>query len=331
MLYVCVTCFDTHSKHVDDSRDFSCRYIDSDYCTMGFFPEQVQALCRGSRPTRIDELWERQQLSSHSNNTAMCTEHLLADHLDLWASSNEISDLLLDNDRLQNLVNQLYESSVFIGQFCQARPSSESPLVLVVASCDQCNTPYDLGSCQHPNSPPRTTLIEPQVSVHVHLTVITLSIIANLLTKSNADKLVLLLTRERPGSVITQTQLMEWLQEGLVSKKPYVLPALVGLIDNCSNAFPKAGQLAAGVVSLIICRRPAVALAMLDADMFITSATQYLEKVFMLVHNSECAVEQYFGITAFLNIARSLSFGQLDGTARALTARVSGATHHHCH
>jgi hypothetical protein len=32
--------------------------------------------------------------------------------------------------------------------------------------------------------------MELQVSVHVHLTVVTLSIIANLLTKSNADKLV---------------------------------------------------------------------------------------------------------------------------------------------
>jgi hypothetical protein len=50
--------------------------------------------------------------------------------------------------------------------------------------------------------------MEPQVSVHVHLTVVTLSIIANLLTKSDADKLVLLLTRERPGYVITQTQML---------------------------------------------------------------------------------------------------------------------------
>jgi hypothetical protein len=273
---------------------------------MGFFPEQVQVLCRLSRPARIDELWESQQLNSHSNNTTLCTEHLLADHLDLWASSNEISDLLLDNDRLQNLVNQLYESSVFIGQICQANTSSESPLVLVVALCDQCNTPYDVGNYQHLNSPPREILMEPQVSLHVHLTVVTLSIIANLLTKSNADKLVLVLTRERPGYDATQTQVVEWLHEGHVSKKPCILPALVGLIDNCSNAFPKAGQLAAGVVSLIICRRPAVALNTLDGDMFITSAAQYLEKVFMLIHNTECSVEQNFGVVAFLNILPAL-------------------------
>jgi hypothetical protein len=63
---------------------------------MGFGPEQVQALCQGYRPTKIDELmWERQQLNSHSNNMSMSTEHLLSDHLDLWASSDEISDLLL--------------------------------------------------------------------------------------------------------------------------------------------------------------------------------------------------------------------------------------------
>jgi hypothetical protein len=69
----------------------------------------------------------------------------------------------------------------------------------------------------------------------------------------------------------------------------------VALIDNCSNAFPKAGQLGAGVMSLIICRRPAVALAMLEPDQCVTSAIQYLGKVFDLVHNSECSVEQYFG------------------------------------
>jgi hypothetical protein len=236
----------------------------------------------------------------------MSTEHLLADHLDLWASSNEISDLLLDNDRLQNFVNQFYESSIFIGQFCQANTSSESLLVLVVASCNQYNTPYEVGNCQHPNSPSRETLMEPQVSLHVHLTVVTLSIIANLLTKSNADNLVLMLTRERPGSVITETQVVEWLHEGHVSRKLFVLPALVALIDNCSNAFPKAGQLAAGVVSLIICRRPAVALATLDAEMLITSAAQYLGKAFMLVHNTECSVEQYFAVVAFLNILPAL-------------------------
>ncbi len=74
---------------------------------MGFFPEQVQALCRDCRPNRIDKLWERQQLDSSSQH-AMGTEHLLADHLDLWADTDEISELLFDNDRLQTLVYHFY-------------------------------------------------------------------------------------------------------------------------------------------------------------------------------------------------------------------------------
>jgi hypothetical protein len=275
---------------------------------MAFFPEQVQALCRDCRPTRIDELWERQQLdgSSRSNNTAMSTEHMLADHLDLWASSDEVTELLLDNDRLQTLVFQLYESAVLIGQFCEANKFTGNPLVLVVSACHQCNTPYDVGGCAHPNSPPRAPMMDPQISVHVHLTVVILSIIANLLTKQNADQLVLLLASEKPAHVKSQAQIAEWLVQCHETKQPSVLPVLVGLIDNCSNAFPKAGQLAAGVMSLIICRRPSVALATLDPDQFVSSAAQYLEKVFMLVHNSECAVEQYFGITAFLNILPAL-------------------------
>jgi hypothetical protein len=265
----------------------------------------VQALCRDCRPNRIDKLWERQQLDSSSQH-AMGTEHLLADHLDLWADTDEISELLLDNDRLQTLVYQLYESAVLIGQFCEANKLTQNPLVLVVASCHQCNTPYDVGGCAHPNSPPRAPMMDPQVSVHVHLTVLTLALIANLLTKQNADKLVLLLASEKPSNVRSQAQIAEWLVQCHESKRPNVLPVLVGLIDNCSNAFPKAGQLAAGVLSLILCRRPAVALATLDPSQFVTSAAQYLEKVFMLVHNSECAVEQYFGVAAFLNILPAL-------------------------
>jgi hypothetical protein len=161
---------------------------------MVFFPETIQEMCRDSRPASIDELWERQQMSS-----TMCIEHNLADHLDLWASSDEISDLLLDNDRLQSLAIRLYGSSIFIGQFCQASSGSKNPRVLVVASCDGCNTPYDAGNCRHPCSPPRAQFMDPQVSLHVHLTVVTLSIISQLLTKSNADKLVLLLARELPS------------------------------------------------------------------------------------------------------------------------------------
>jgi hypothetical protein len=256
-------------------------------------------MCRDSRPASIDELWERQQMSS-----TMCIEHNLADHLDLWASSDEISDLLLDNDRLQSLVIRLYGSSIFIGQFCQASSGSNNPRVLVVASCDGCNTPYDAGNCQHPSSPPRAQFMDPQVSLHVHLTVVTLSIISQLLTKSNADKLVLLLAREMPSKcAVSHEKKVEWIQKCHNSLKPNVLPALVALIDNCSNAFPKAGQLGAGVMSLIICRRPAVALAMLEPDQCVTSAIQYLGKVFDLVHNSECSVEQILWFRSGANIS----------------------------
>jgi hypothetical protein len=55
----------------------------------------------------------------------------------------------------------------------------------------------------------------------------------------------------------------------------------------CSNAFPKVGQLAAGVVSLIICRRLPSPSDTLDADMFITSAARVLDEGFMLVHNTD--------------------------------------------
>jgi hypothetical protein len=260
-------------------------------------------MCRDCRPASIDDLWKRQQMSS-----TMCAEHYLAEHLDLWASSDEISDLLSDNDRLQNLVIKLYGSSMYIGQFCEAHSLSDNPQVLVVASCDKCNTPYDAGNCEHPSSPPRAAFMDPQVSLHVHLTVVTLSIISQLLTKSNADKLVLLLAREMPSKcAVSHEKKMKWIQKCHNSLKPNVLPALVALIDNCSNAFPKAGQLGAGVMSLIICQRPAVALAMLEPDHFVTSAIQYLKKVFFLVpHNSECSIEQYFGVVAFLNILPAL-------------------------
>jgi hypothetical protein len=140
-----------------------------------------------------------------------------------------------------------------------------------------------------------------QVSVHVHLTVVTLSIIGNLLTKSDADKLVLLLTRERPGYVITQTQMLV-ASRGHVSSNAYVLAWRDLLM--CSNAFPKmdSWQRTSYHLSFVGVPSPCTP----DADMFITSAARVLGQGFMLVTIQECSVEQYFGVVAFLNILPAL-------------------------
>jgi hypothetical protein len=78
--------------------------------------------------------------------------------------------------------------------------------------------------------------------------------------------------------------------------------AIVGLVDNCSLAFPKVGHLASGLLSLLVCRRPCAALSCLNGSMFVKSLEYYLRDVFRLVHNSECWREEYFGVVAFLNI-----------------------------
>jgi hypothetical protein len=119
-------------------------------------------------------------------------------HLDLWASSIEDFRPPFDNDRLQSWSTNCRKFgihwTILPGQYFL-----ESLGTCVWHRVTSVILAMTWASCQHPNSPPREILMEPQVSVHVHLTVVTLSIIANLLTKSDADKLVLLLTRERPG------------------------------------------------------------------------------------------------------------------------------------
>jgi hypothetical protein len=52
-------------------------------------------------PSRIDKLWERQQLNSRTQTTTM-SRAPSPDHLDLWASSIEDFRPPFDNDRLQS-------------------------------------------------------------------------------------------------------------------------------------------------------------------------------------------------------------------------------------
>ena len=90
-----------------------------------------------------------------------------------------------------------------------------------------------------------------------------------------------------------------------VNREVPPITSAIGLVDNCSRAFPKIAQHAAGLLSILICTNPASAFSCLNGKMFVESVNKYFEEVWRL-NTSECLVEQYFGVTTYLNILPAL-------------------------
>jgi hypothetical protein len=64
-----------------------------------------------------------------------------------------------------------------------------------------------------------------------------------------------------------------------------LFPNLVGVVDNCGQAAPKAAHFAVQIMSLLACRRPAAMLGTLDPQPLSEALVKYLASVFDLVSN----------------------------------------------
>ena len=261
-------------------------------------PELIAMLRdRSCRPDRIEDLWRR--------NTSPMTVHLQAQNMELWVTKEEISDLLNDQERLEQMVAEFTSNIFWLGMYCYNHNEQlgSSNSIFVNPSCSGCNNPYDAGGgCQHENSPNRLPMLDPEVNQRVHETVLMLSVMNYLLVQdhlNNTNKLALLLCVKQEDGCSTN-----WVNN-IGRKVPPITPIL-GLFDNCSHAFPKVSQNAAGMLSLLICTDPSSAFSCLDGVAFVKSTYNYLGEVFRLVHNSKCIVEEYFGVVAFLNILPAL-------------------------
>lgn len=256
---------------------------------------EICTLVRMMKPDRIEDLWRQ-----NTSNTS--TVHIQVENMELWVTDDEVSDLLNDEVRLGEMVGEFTSKCLSLGIYCQ--PLNErleaNNSIFVNPRCIECNNPYDYGNCQHSNSPNRIPMLDPDAIKLVHETQLMLSVINYLLVQdhlNNTNRLAQMLCIKQEDGWSSN-----WMDN--IGRQSDVPPItyLLGLLDNCSHAFPKVSQNAAGMLSLLICMDPASAFSCLDGKAFVVSTYKYFGEVFRLVHNSECMVEEYFGVVAFLNI-----------------------------
>lgn len=146
---------------------------------------------------------------------------------------------------------------------------------------------------------------ETHAILQLHRAVKLLGLLCNLLANPESNMLTRLIVKEPPAGVHPMEFLMQNSQD--LTFQPFLL--LIGVLDNCAAPFPKSAHLAAPALSLLVSRRPAVALSMLDPNTLSSAIYKYIgESIFGLVNNSECLVEQHFGVVALLNLLPLLYF-----------------------
>mmetsp|Transcript_1943 Transcript_1943/g.2579 ORF Transcript_1943/g.2579 Transcript_1943/m.2579 type:complete len:414 (-) Transcript_1943:241-1482(-) len=107
-----------------------------------------------------------------------------------------------------------------------------------------------------------------------------------------------LLVPEPPPGI----EISDWvMKKVLADQKPPTVISLIGIVDNCSIHFPKASNMAIAVISLMICRRPTMAFALIDPKPFMNAMYSYLQQIFHKVSNSDCIVEEHLGVIALIN------------------------------
>jgi len=269
--------------------------------------ERVLVILPRVAPSEIDSLWAPEVARAIERSNF---QHALSENLTAWASNAAIDELLQSRTRCLALVQELATAAVRLGLAGQ-QLTSQTGNTIYVAKCMGCNTCWDSGGCEHGDSSPKRNLCihglpwEADVILNLHQTVKLLGILCNLLANPESNMLTQLIIREAPPGVSPPAFFLQ--NSSDVMGHP--LGLLVGLLDNCASPFPKAAHLGAAALSLLVSRRPSVALSSLDPGPLTSSIFQYMwESIFHLINNSECRVEEYFGVVSFINLLPLLYF-----------------------
>jgi hypothetical protein len=269
-------------------------------------------------PSIIDALWQIPTVKTRGQNPNMASAleydfsmaHMHCEYLDVWCSNDNLDEILKDQTRCGELVNSMSNATMHLGLKVKEELSSKhgDSDVIWVSPCLSCNTPYDAsnGRNNHDNMISRYRSLSPSPSNQTHVNVCkllhhsttTLTIIITLLRRPNSEMLARLLVREPPAGVI----LNDFTVKEVMAGRPSSMNALMGVLDNCSDVLPKVAHLAGTALSLVVCRRPAVALGFLDGEKMTQALSRYLKGVFRLVHNAECSVAERFGLAALIHV-----------------------------
>jgi len=245
---------------------------------------KIQRLFPKVRPEKIQHLWHSKNETTPRNEF----NHLLAEHLHMWASKEEIMILLNDTQELESIYSDVCKYAVQLGMTSVQNAASYSNNDCVtVATCVGCNQPCDNGGT---GCASHELVKENFQNEILHRLIILMTVLCHVLTYPEADAFVLILTKPFDINIIEQGKF----DVGLTA-------ALVGIFDNCTS-YPKVNHITAGFFSLICTRRPSATLGGLDEKLFVPALFRYLRSTLALVANNACIVDDYFGICAFLNI-----------------------------
>lgn len=245
------------------------------------------------RPRKIQDLWDDKV---QPNDFAF--NHILSDMLFEWATDEEICEFLSNKEELTSIVFNLLQLLVTIGEHLEENPPTSNSCVLV-HECEGCSLPCDTGfsSCSD------HLLIKAGKNPMLHKAIMIITILSQLLSHPESDLLATMMTMEFPSNANSDQKRAAYVQNCHGQKVPIgFIATLVGVFDNCW-CYPKLCHISAGLLSLLVARRPVSSFNFMGEDRLLPSLFKYLVRVLELVaENNRGLVEKHFGIVAFLNI-----------------------------
>jgi hypothetical protein len=214
--------------------------------------------------------------SNRDLNTAEAC-HKLVESLELWASPKEIAAFAngcepLDDKMRTSFLDQLTLSSL---RLCVAAQDIRADSMAVrVLPCKGCSTVVDGGDCcRHGDSPP---VVFPEVPSDgtmatlaraLHINILHVALAVNILNwqaeqGESSVRFLQMCAEESPADLTSNEWSAACLRKGEAWRIP--LSALTNVIQQCAIPFPKAANMAATLVGLIVTTRPAASLSLLD-------------------------------------------------------------------
>ena len=235
---------------------------------------QMRQLLRDEAPPSFRAFLATLSTPASGNVHVSSFNHLQAERLELWAKPEEVDAWLTDmsgDGLLQRIqfLQGLTASTMALGMLSEHAPYPS----VCVCPCIGCSHPYDAGGCQHAESAPLAFLRAPlrgpqkELAEALHASLLHMSLCVSLLNwkgGEGAASLLESLSEEAPEGTKTGDWVMGCIAGGS-GWRCSLLP-LLGIVDNCCRTFPKAAHTATALLSLVVSRRPAPSLCLLDPE-----------------------------------------------------------------
>lgn len=275
---------------------------------------------KAAAPEVIDDIWNKPPLKAPSEATGCSMLHMTALTLDECYDRSDFVSLLQSRERCTQLLQKASFNCTILGMFA-AQHNRQVGEVTLLGVCLGCNTLLDSGNCQHPGPRPivKLPLRRDDIKIVLHQTTILLEVASKLATMDltlirsdsehaafDVDMLIDLAAPVLPVGVDPVKHVTNLSSRG--PEHTPILLGLVGLLDECSVTFPKSAHTAAGLLSLIIARRPATALSYLDEKVYVKLFQCHLSSIFPYLHNSQCRVDERYGLVSLFNCLPALYY-----------------------